>query len=291
MLVVGTFSPFLRSSNLYSAFLTAKKDFRRHAIFFDFLGNLFPYIALVLVMILTKDPLWLVIVYFVSNTTIGIILYRKIVKIYNPDQRNIDTASLSYGKHLSLMSIMSGIASNIDQILVFHYLGAAQLAIYNFAIAIPDQSKGPLKGLNKLIFPKFVERDDHEIRTGMRNKFLWLLMLSVVLILIYILVAPYIFSIFFPKYMSSVFYSQIFSISLLSIPFSPTNVYLAAKKKVKEQYIVYSLTSIVQIIAIFFGIFFWGLLGLIVARVITRIFSGLINVVFYKYSFRKELAG
>jgi len=287
ILVVGSFSPFLSSTNLYSAYLTAKKDFRRHAIYFDIIGNLVPYTALFATMLLTDSPLWLILVYFSSNTLIGIILYKRTVKIYQPGP-TVDTESLGYSKHLSLMNILSGLANNIDQILVFHYIGAAELAIYNFATAIPDQTKGPLKGLNKLIFPKFVVREDHEIRTGMRNKFLWLLVLSIVLVLAYILAAPYIFSIFFPKYMGSVLYSQIFSISFLSIPFSPANVYLAAKKKVKEQYMVYSLTSIVQIIAVFFGIFFWGLLGLIVARVITRIFSGLINATLYKYSLGKE---
>jgi len=289
MLIAGSFSPFLSSTNLYSSYLTAKKDFRRHAIYFDIIGNLFPYTALFVTMLLTESPLWLVFIYFSSNTLIGIILYKRIVKIYRPGPE-VDTESLGYSKHLSLMNILNGLANNIDQVLVFHYIGAAQLAIYNFAIAIPDQIKGPLKGLNKMIFPKFVERDHKEIHSGMGRKFMILFIGSVVITLIYILVAPYIFQIFFPKYMASVFYSQIFALSLLSITFNPASVYLAAKKKIKEQYISYTFISILQIVVVSVSIIYWGLLGLIIARVVMRLANSITNAALYYYSINRELA-
>lgn len=159
MLIMGSLLPFWNSTNLYCSYLEAKKDFRRSAVYFNIIGNLFPTFCLFVTILLTNNPLWLVIVYFASNTIIGIILYFRVVRIYKPNNK-VDSGTLNYSKHLSLMGILGGIVSNLDQILIFHYVGAVDLAIYNFAVAIPSQIKGPMKGLASMIFPKFVERSN-----------------------------------------------------------------------------------------------------------------------------------
>lgn len=283
ILVAGSFSPFLSSTNFYGPYLNAKKDFKRAAIYFDVIGGLFPALALFITMLLTNKPFWFVVAYFVSNTLIGVILYTRVLKIYQPN-KNVDKEALNYGKHLSLMNVLGGVANNIDQVLVFHYIGAAELAIYNFAIAIPNQTNGPLKGLGNMMFPKFVERTDKEIVAGMSRKFLLLFITGVVMATAYILTAPFIFKVFFPKYMASVIYSQIFSISLLSMTFSPLVSYLSAKKKIKELYIGNISLSIIQIVITAISIIFWGLMGLVIGRVIIKFIGNLIVLVLYNNS-------
>jgi O-antigen/teichoic acid export membrane protein len=285
-LIAGSLSPFFVSTNLYSQFLVAKKDFKRNAIYFNMIGNVLPSICLIVTMFLTSKSLYLILVYFASNTLVGIILYLRVINIYKPNN-SIDPEMMGYGKHLSFINILNNVASNIDQVLVFHYIGAAQLAIYNFATAIPNQIKGPVKSLSDLIFPKFTERSDVEIKKGMKNKFLQLFIFSLLIIVVYIVVAPYIYQIFFPKYSESVFYSQIFSISLLWIVFVPTNTYLGAKRKIKEQYLANVSISIVQIFFVIIGVIFGGLIGLIVARILGRIAWGVINTIAFYYSLRE----
>ena len=286
LLIVGSLSPFLRSTNLYNAYLVAKKDFRHSAIYFSIIGNLFPSACILSALLLNPSPLWLVTTYFVSNTLIGIILYVRTLRIHRPNT-NVDPDALSYSKHLSFMDILATVADNIDQILIFHYIGAAQLAIYNFAIAIPSQIKGPLKSLAGLIFPKFAERSDQEIRAGIKNKFLLLLIFGFVIIIGYIIIAPYIFHMFFPKYTDSIRYSQIFSVSLLWIVSIPSDAYLVIRKKVKEQYILNTLGSIIQIGFLFGGVMWGGILGLVVAQVATKILCSLISIFLYYQASRQ----
>lgn len=280
MLVVGCLWPFFNSTNLYNQLLIAKKDFRRVTIYFDILGNLVPYLALFITMFFTKNPLWFVIVYIISNTVVGLISYKKIISIYKPNKKT-DPEMMGYSKHLSFMGIIMGIADNLDQVLVFHYVGASQLAIYNFAIAIPDQIKSPIKNIANLLFPKFAKRTDADIRYGMKNKFFILFIMSIILVTAYIFIAPFIFHIFFPKYSESIIYSQIFSISLLWIISIPANTYLNAKKKIKELYIVSMFGSVLQIIILFIGVIQWGLLGLIIARVAIRLIWGIMSILLY----------
>lgn len=285
MLIIGSLTPFLNSTNLYASYLEAKKDFRRSAIYFNMIGNVFPSVCLFVAMFFTNKPIWFVTVYFISNTLIGVILYFRVVGIYKPNNK-IDEGSMSYGKHLSLMGVIGGVIGNLDQILTFHYLGAAELAIYNFAVAIPSQIKGPMKGLASLVLPKFVERDDKDIRSGMINKLVILFLVAVFMIIVYIVAAPYIYHIFFPKYADSIFYSQVFSLSLLWIISIPTDAYLMAKKKIKEQYVYNIVSSTSYGVLLCIGIWWWGLLGLIAARVLNNIITVCISIFLYEKSSR-----
>ncbi len=132
------------------------------------------------------------------NTVAALLFYWKIVRDDKPNQTKTDPEMLSYGKHLSVMSLLNGVAGNLDQILVFHYIGATELAIYNFATAIPDQTKGPLKTLDSMVQAKFATQKTGSIRGGMNNK-IWLLSIfSVVFVGLYIVLAPFIYQVFLP---------------------------------------------------------------------------------------------
>jgi O-antigen/teichoic acid export membrane protein len=285
LLVVGCFLPFWNSTNYYNSFLVAKKDFRRSAIYFSTIGNIFPALCIFTTILLTSNPLWLVTVYFISNTLIGLILYVRVIKLYKPNNK-VDDESIKYSKHLSFLGIIGAITDNIDQILVFHYIGPAQLAIYNFAVALPSQIKGPMKGLAGLILPKFVERSEEEIRKGMSNKILVLFLSSLVIIGAYILAAPFIYHLFFPKYSESILYSQIFSLSLVAFIAIPADTYFTAKIKVKEQYFAVLSGFVIQIVLLFLGIYWGGFMGLVIAHTLTKFFWALQSILIYKWTSR-----
>lgn len=280
MLIAGSLWPFWTSTNLYGTLLVAKKDFRRSSIYFDIIGNLIPYASLLAAMLFFGTPLSLVIAYFASNTLIGLILYRRVMNIYRP-HGSVDPDMMSYSKHLSFIDVLAGIANNIDQVLVFHFIGPAELAVYNFATAMPDQIKGLVKNASGLIFPRFAERTDKEIRSGMNYKLFILFTLAIIIIAGYILIAPYVFKIFFPKYTDAIFFSQIYSLSLLWMVSVPASTYLSVKKKVRELYITNISTSLVQIIAVIIGVVYGGLIGLMIARVATRYMFALVSLLMY----------
>lgn len=286
VLVGGSLAPLLTSASLSGVFLNAKKDFARSSIYFSIIENLLAIGALILTILLTKNPLIIAIVYFLGNTLATYWLYRRVIRIYRPDPSKTDPGMLTYAKHLSLMGILSSIAGNIDQVLVFHFVGPVQLALYNFAIAIPDQTKGPLKMFNAMLLPKLVNRSDIEVEKGMRNKMLWLLLSSVLFVLLYGAAAPFIYAFFFPAYRDAAGYSQIYAISTLSIFFSPAGTYLVAKKKVREQYVSTTVLSLLQIGAMLVGVALWGLLGLIVAQIVIKIGGGLFTYLLYRHAAR-----
>ena len=272
----GCLSPFLASANLASSFLGGKKDFKHQSLYFGIWGSGIPIVALICTVLCTNDPLWFVVVYSLSNLLSSLSFYKKTLELYRPDPAKKDTGMLSYGKHLSFIGILGGIAGNLDQILLFHYVGAAELAIYNFATAILDQTSGPLKTLGSMLVTSFASHSEKSIGQNMSNKVWWLAALAVTIIVVYLPLAPYIYQVLFPGYVAAVPYSQLYAFSLLSIIFTPFGSYIVAKKKLTSQYVSSIGSYSIQIIFMVVGVLWGGLWGLIVSRVVIRLCGGLL---------------
>ncbi len=270
ILIGGTVTPFLGSFNLYSPFLSGKKEFALQAWYADFVTNIVPAVALIAVALIAPQPLLLIAAYFIANLAATAYAYWRTARKLHHAAPEHDPHMLTYGKHLSLIGILGGIAGSIDQLLLFHFAGATDLAIYNFATGLVDQAKGPIKSLDAMMQVRFARRTDKDIRSGMLNKYAWLLGASVLAAAIYISYAPFIYRLLFPAYMLAVPYSQAYALSLVSFAFLPASSYLMSKKLVRAQYVNAALSSLFRIVVICIGVIGWGLWGLIIARIITR---------------------
>ncbi len=290
MLFAGCLSPFLSSVNLASSFLAGKKDFKRQSMYFGWIGNGFPTLALIATIFFTQNPLWLVLVYCITNTALSFYFYFRTISIYQPDPEKKDAGMLSYAKHLSVIGVLGGIATSIDQVLLFHYVGATSLAIYIFSTSILDQAKGPMKTLDSMMQVRFANHPNKNIRESMGNKFLWLTLSVVVCVTAYIFIAPFLFRFLFPAYIEAVPYSQVYAISLLSLAFGPASSYLVAKKKIRAQYINSVVGWTAQILFVSIGVIWWGLWGLIIARVLSRFTVGIVSYGLYRQA-SKEVDG
>jgi O-antigen/teichoic acid export membrane protein len=178
--------------------------------------------------------------------------------------------TISYGKHLTVMDALNNIAAYLDKILVFHFIGPIELAVYSFATAPPEQIKGLLKNIEPLALPKLATKTKREVKKTILSKSLKFGLFVAVGVIAYILLSPLLYKIFFPKYIESVFYSQIFSISLIGMIGTPIHIALQSQMAKKQLYQFNIYTSLIQITLMSFLLYFYGLLGLILARVITR---------------------
>jgi O-antigen/teichoic acid export membrane protein len=289
VLIGASLSPFIASSSLFGPFLGGKKDFYRQTLY-GVLDTTLPILILIGVAFVTNDPLVLLATYFVTNAVAALFFFGRTLEVYHADQHRHDVGLLKYSKHLSAMGILSGVANNLDQVLLFHYLGATQVAIYNFAIALPEQMKGPMKNLNAMLQARFATHADDDIQRDMKNKMGWFLILSIVVVSSYVVLAPFVFRLLFPAYLESVWYSQIFALWILTLPFEPAYVYLAARRLTHELYISNIVYSIMQITTLFVGIMLWGLAGVIFARVFTRCAIGFLNYILYRRAVWREIA-
>ncbi len=267
LLIAAVCSPFMVSAGLFASYINGKKDYRRLSIY-NFLDNVIPTLLILGALFINKSIFVIVAVYFISNVIVALALYRKTLKTFNPGSEE-DSGMYGYSKKMSLLNIIGLIAVQADRVLIFTVIGAPELAIYAIAVAFPEHAKAIVRNIGTILIPKLAEKGEGHTNLGMKRKIFIFSALLVLATALYIFLAPYLFQIFFPKYMEAVWYSQMYALSIaatLSIVFSSV---LLAHKKTKELLVISIANPLFQIVITYIFLRIWGLSGVVFARVIS----------------------
>ncbi len=278
-LIVAVCHTISGTANTYNAFLNGKKDFKR-ATYYGLVSNAIYFIVMAIVSVYYPNTIALIAGFYLSGTIINVYFCWKIIK--DRGNENLLTRGdedIKYSKNLSIMNMAGTIAQQIDSITIYHFLGPAQLAIYTFSTIIPERIRSMFGIISTAAFPKLAEKDTENTQAALKHKVFRLLGLSVLIILVYIVAAPFIYKIFFPQYLDTVFYSQVFSISILAIASNIPVPALFTQKRQKELYIVSVGLPIIKIIISIFAIIMWGIWG----AIISKIFHYLLHIVVSTY--------
>ncbi len=275
-LIVGIIFPLLETFAEWASYLKGKKRFDLFAKYSN-CKNLINLIVIAITLAFTRNIIIIIAVYL-TERTLSHLLFYKITLKKAPPQGEKDRKAVKYGKQLTLVSLVGQVATYIDKILIFHFLGAAEVAIYSFSVLPVDKIKSLFKSLETLALPKFSKRKKGELGVGIKKKAPWILGALVATLLLYIIFANLIFKIFFPQYLEAVYYTKIYSFSILGSLFILLGAALYSQKEIKKIYKHNLVTNLLKIILLFLGVYFWGLLGIIVAQMAIRILSG-----FYLY--------
>ncbi len=259
--IIGVATPLLNGVSLYDSFLNGKKAFKKDTLYY-LLENSAVTICIVALIVLRARAIILVSAYFAVSTAMTAFFYWRVKRsARNADE---DPELFRYSAHLSVMNVIGAIADKIDSIAIFSFLGPAQLAIYSFALAIPEQVKGALKNIVTISMPKFAARSIPEIRATIGKRVLILAFILLIGIAAYVILVPYLFAFFFPVYVGAVPYTRVYALSLVFIACtSPFISILQAHKRTKELYITTNVSSGVLVIAlplftVLYGV--WGAL-------------------------------
>lgn len=274
-MIVAVFTPLMHSFALYDSYLQGKKEFEASAKY-SILIQIASLVALLSAMIMTKNILVIILAYFIVWTSLRCVLFFITLKKV-PQKSPVDLRAISYGKHLSLLSILSTAATYIDQMLIYHFLGPIQVAIYAVAIAPAEQLRALFRGIGNLALPKLAVKNGMEIRRAVIQKLKPVLCLVVILATCYFIAVPYFFEILFPKYEESIGLSKLSALSLLGIASYLTTAGITASRSVKELYTFSSIGSIAQIVASVALIPSFGIWGAVWAKIFGHIFNFLFS--------------
>lgn len=214
-LLISVFIPIFDSFGIYDPYLQGKKLFDRSTIY-GTIGQIVPTALLIGVLFFTENLYAILLTYFASWTVVRIITFFYTIKRFPPNSSRDDHA-LAYGRHIGVIDIMGTIFSSLDNPLLFHYLGAAEVAVYTFAMAPVLQITGLVKRIPTLATPKMAGRSAAQLDTMLKKRMWIFFLIGIAFSVIYILFAKYFFYWFFPQYMEAIQYSQLFA---LIIPFT-----------------------------------------------------------------------
>lgn len=283
MIIVGLVLPISNALGLYSSFLNGKKSFKLSTIYW-FVTYLVTSSLLVVGMLWTDEPLILIAIYFIANLALNTLFYWQI-SYQVKTQTSFRPETLTYGQHLTVMNIIGTIANQLDKIILFQLFGALPLAVYAFAQAIPEQIKGSFKNLFSLALPKYASTNPELLKTSVIDKITRLTVLAAIIALLYILLAPVIFKLLFPKYLASVFYSQLYIIGLIALPgIALSSTYFQVLKDTRTLYYITISGNIITLVLTIILVSRYGILGAAIENTISWFLILGVNLSFFAIS-------
>jgi O-antigen/teichoic acid export membrane protein len=278
LIIVGITSPVLNAFNTFGAFLHGRKKFKE-SFFYNAVISLSYYGGMFLGIYFLRSELILAVINLVINAAVTVAMYLYTIKKYKLNT-NTEPDTLEYGKRISIMNTFNGVLGQIDNVFVYSLLGPTAFAVYNLASNIPDKIGGVFRNLSSISLPRFSNRSPLELQQTLNKKIFLTLLGGGAVVFIYIVFAPLCFKILFPKYVEGVFYSQIYSISIMfGAASSITSSVLISQKNKKEYYIIETISPVVMTALQFVMVFFYGLIGIVIARTLGSIFKLVLSTI------------
>jgi len=293
LFIAGIIVPFYETSNRFVVYLNAKKQFKKRVLYnlvvrvisFIFIGTTVLWIYKTRVPLEIGLPVF-VGVYFLSYAIPQIFFLKKIWRIIpkdSPTEKNV----LKEGIHFTLMALPQTLTNYLDTIILFAFLNPAAVAVYSFATMPQKQLKGVLKSVFALVPPKVAKRSLEELQTTLPLKALKTSLIILPVVVAYIIAAPFIFKFFFPRYIDSVLYSQIFILALIVHPANLFDKSLTSAKKIKTLYIERLSSSILRLVLLIILTWFYGIMGTILAYVINSYISAIVLYILFKHPLKE----
>lgn len=277
--------PFMETGALYTTYLNAKKEYRLWTIA-EIITQIVSTVSLLTTVYFSQSLIALIIAYLLPYVILRSFFMYLVVKRVNRETQE-DSDMRTYAQSITAFQILTRLIVSIDQIILFHFLGPASVAIFSIANAIPNRVKGLFRITGILAFPKLALRSGADVFQSLPRKMFLFSLLILSGCIIYILLVPLLFIYVFPQYAESTIYSQVlifFTLSGITYPFSS---FLFAHKKIKENYI-YAISSFsVKIISLFIFVPLYGIWGAVIS-VLAAAFTTVICTFFFLYQGRND---
>lgn len=258
-------SPLTHGASGYGPFLQGKKHFKFLAQI-TLLNEAILFLGMITAVYFAHTALVFFVIFLIVTVGPMVFWYLRVTRLV-VDTR-LDPELLPHGKHQSLIDVLGVIASRIDSILVFHYLGAAEVALYAFATLTAEQLKIFVSSTYTIAGPKFASNSlSHTLKTFRRKMFLMGL-LGLGVSLVYFFIAPWMYRWFFPNYIEAAFYSRIYAFSLIFTFPTLLGSYLLNIKGLRRETMLLSVASSgVLISSLLIGGYLYGLWGVVYSRI------------------------
>ncbi len=280
--VTALWIPFYETFSDYQYVLQGKRDFKTQTYLriiqrFTLTG------LVILTIVLTRNIIIITLVFFAASTFSQYLAFRYTIRKYPTldDSQTPYKEIIDYGKHTSLQNIFLIGVGQFDKILMFKLLGPSQLAVYFFAIAIPQELQGILGNINSVAFPKLVNKESREFKKALLKKIALFSGLLIIPAILYIVAAPYLFTWFFPVYLESILISQLYVGTILFIPASLLWHYFYAVDNKKALWYGTFIGPSSVILGILIFVPFLGLFGAVLAIYLRAVLDLAIGLYFF----------
>jgi O-antigen/teichoic acid export membrane protein len=289
MIVAAIFVPLMEPLGIFNAVLVGKRDFRLSSLL-GIAGQIFSATALALALFISDNAIIIFIAYTTTWSLSRWLSLRYTLRKYPPN-KEIEPGALSFALHNGLVGAVGILLSSLDSILVYHYLGAAELALYTFALAPVTQARALLNTPTALATPKLASQSTAVVGKVLKRRTIILFFIGIALTLGYCILAYPFYYLFFPNYIDAVPFSLVFSLTILmQVTTALLSSVVASRVTLIPKKLLYlwNLPSIVTALCAIFLIQHYGLWGAVIGAVLTHATTSLVYVVQWRAIRHKE---
>jgi O-antigen/teichoic acid export membrane protein len=273
--------PLYNAFNSYTAYLVGTQDFRR-TFFYACSVNIPYYLCMFAGIYFLHDALWLVAINLTVNTAITIANYYRIVRTI-PSDSTTDSEAISYGKKVTFANSFAAVANQIDNLLVFHFLGAGELAAYALIRLLPERLGGAFKAVLTPAFPRIANQTPEVVRSTILHRSGLLLIASLGITVLYAGISYVAFPIIYPQYAAYAHLSAVYALTLTSIIGTFATTALTAQKRTVALYSLNTFVPAAQLVLQALGLLMYGLWGLVYAKILGTLIMNIAGVFFVRY--------
>lgn len=274
--------PLAYGLNLYLAFLNGKNNFKIYSLF-SFFSQSVPITATALSLLFFPNFVFIVFVSSLAAGLTNLILTLMSLKYVKNKKIKNKQNFFSFSKKLSFSNLLYLITDYVDKFLIPILLGYNALAIYTFATIIPNQLHNFFKVFLTIGQPKIAKLSSKNLKRSLFLKCIQLEVIIIVIIAMYIVSAPIIFTVLYPNYKESATHiSQLFSLSLLYFPINLLGIANTHKRSTKSIYLSNIIFAVSTIIPLIILTPLFGIIGVVISKIISRIITIIFNIVIFK---------
>ena len=281
-LFIAVFNIVSNGYGLAKSVIIAKGEFK-NSFFINIPRSLFPIVVMVLTLFITQNVIWILFAYFFSNALATFVLYHFTLWHYRITASDKDVGdTVRFGKQLSILGFFTLAVSQIDQLLLFHFVGAAPLAIYALALTPVREARNLLDNFLSILFPKIAAKEKEDARRSLSLRLKQMTITAAILVCIYIALIPLLFIFLFPKYASSILISQVLALCILFQPRGVIDTYIIAHGEIKKRYVAILSSQAIGLVLFCSLIPLFGLWGAVWATVLSEAAAALTLYLVYK---------
>lgn len=192
-------------------------------------------------------------------------------------ESNFKKESLTF----SVNNIFANLGGNLSGVIVFNRLGAESNAIFSLAITFADFVYGIIIAPTSKILYTLSNMTKNNISIKGKSKYVRSILsqyflVAILFMIICMVSLPIVYKILFAKYLFSYKYAVLYSISILAVTFYPAYYYFLEKRKLMLMNFIQVTVLVINLLAMFFGAMYFGVLGAIIVAISIRFLNNFI---------------
>ena len=213
-------------------------------------------------------------------------LFYTVKKIPNSD--TTDTAEIldiTHSRQLTIFQAPFTLLPALEKVFIFLLLGPSALAIFTIAVLPIEHMRSAFRSLLQFsVLPHF--EDEAKATLSLKKWLATASILTVGGIAVLIIFIKIILPIFFPQYIEAMPFGLILILAIIPVPLQILTLALIASRKIKDLFLYAGSLTMVNIVTFMAIIPLFGLMGAVIAKVVTEFLTAAMLGVFYKNSKR-----